>query len=126
MKFKSSNQRKAVMAKLKNMNQLQVDWRRKSNVGNSYPFDVTDFKKKDARPFLDNEWGLWSKPKIKKVDSNKYEKIAKTLDDMPITPKKGIFLITDGKRALAVDTQGYKYPRYKSVIKYKGKTIRYI
>ena len=46
-----------------------------------------------------------------------FNKIAKTLDDMPMSfPRGRVFVVTDGMRYLAVDPSGYDYPKYKGIV----------
>jgi hypothetical protein len=41
-----------------------------------------------------------------------------TLEDFPIDfrPKSGVFVVRSAENMLAIDTQGYNYPRYKSSV----------
>jgi len=100
-----------------------TDWRRKSSVGWKFPFDVTccpPAGEKVIAPVIN-------------VTKREYDKIANTLDDF--TPKMlkkfgmekkvdkygphcthKIVVITDGRRKLAVDNQGFCYPRYKGLV----------
>lgn len=101
-----------------------TQWRRKSNVGEKFPFDVSccveGKKDRVTAPLID-------------VSSKEYDAIANTLDDFnPLIMKKveiekaqiqyiesctsKRFVITDGKRKLAVDNQGFCYPRYKGLV----------
>lgn len=58
---------------------------------------------------------------IVKATSKELEKAFNTLEDLDerlvLNSEIGtMFILTDGKNALAIDTQGYDYPRYKSYL----------
>ena len=60
---------------------------------------------------------------IEKVSKEDYDKIRNTLNPLPFAIQQSNmdnnyrpFIVTDGKRSIAVDTQGYDYPRYKSPV----------
>jgi len=106
----------------------EIDFHRKSNINDDYPFDVEGFNEPDAI--------LLDKTYIVKVSKTQYQQIAGTLNDIPRnildksktfrTDKWGYmygFIMTDGRRYMAIDTQGYDYPRYKGVIKIKGEIL---
>ena len=66
---------------------------------------------------------LASTTPIEKVSEKDYNEIRNTLNPLP--PKilqsnadnsYRPFIVTDGKRSMAIDTQGYEYPRYKSPV----------
>ena len=65
---------------------------------------------------------------VLRLSKSEYDKIRNTLTNFSPkvqnfsekTAREGPFLITDGKHWLAVDPQGYEYPRYKSPIYVSG------
>jgi len=67
---------------------------------------------------------------VLRLDKTGYDKIRNTIATFSPevqtfskkTAREGPFFITDGKRWLAVDPQGYDYPRYKSPIYVGGLT----
>ena len=120
---------------------IKASWCRKSFGGEGYPFDV----KWDATR---TGYGDWYKIKkgtpIIKTSERTYNKIAKTLDSFPREilqkgDKAGVleereygrgkymdvFIVTDGKKQLIIDSQGYDYPRYKSPVKIDGEVKPY-
>ncbi len=103
---------------------FKTEWRRKSNVSDKYPFDVS---------FCPKESDIVKGTPVHKVSESTYDKIASTLSDFTTKEKKAfgikekkektgsscthkVFIITDGKRHLAIDNQGFCYPRYKGVV----------
>ncbi|MBI4171069.1 MAG: DUF3603 family protein [Candidatus Aenigmarchaeota archaeon] len=105
---------------------IAVSWCRKSCIGQDEPFAVK-FDYKAAELFHD--------VKVLKVSQDKYDAIGKSLDDMDqklLTEVQEIqegkytmwgFVVTDSERWLAVDTQGYNYPRYKSPVCIDGRIL---
>ena len=119
--------------------EIRASWCRKSVVGEEYPFDVIwDSGRSGYSDFYKIKKGT----PILQVNKTAYDKVAKTMDyfsgdivkkgdQAGILNERGyakgksmdVFIVTDGKRQLAVDPQGYDYPRYKSPIKIDGKVI---
>ena len=94
---------------------VRVQWARKSRIGGKYPFKV-------EKP---EDWETKSTVIIKEiplvsVNKRLFNKIAKTLNDLPVSILASLenykIAIKNGENCLAIDTQGYIYPRYKSYI----------
>jgi len=98
---------------LEKFEKIKVQWNCKSCVNGKYPFKV--------------KWNEGIEPEIKKnveiirVSTEEYDNIADTLDDLIFNIQ--IAVITDNTRYLAIDTQGYRYPRYKSVVCFEGQIL---
>jgi hypothetical protein len=105
---------------------IAVSWCRKSCIDQDEPFVVKyDYR---VAEFFHNV-------RVLKVSKEQYDSIGKTLDDMDqrlLAEVQEIqegkyamwgFVITDGERWLAVDTQGYNYPRYKSPVCIDGRIL---
>lgn len=91
---------------------FRTSWCRKSYVGGEYPYDVS----------YDPSEAEQKTAEVIKVSQRVFSKIAKTLDDMPKSlSRMDVFVVTDGTRYLAVDPQGFDYPRYKGIVVVKGK-----
>jgi len=120
---------------------IKASWCRKSFVGREYPFDV----KWDAGRTGYGDWYTVRKgTPIIKTSTSTYNKIAKTLDSFPkeilqkgdragVLRDRGyssgeymdVFIVTDGKKQLVIDSQGYNYPRYKSPVRIDGEEKPY-
>ena len=115
------------------LDKIKVTWCRKSNIGEEYPFGVKFDDKGNINTFKNVP--------VVKVSRKMYDKIGKTLDDMPPRILKQIkqinctdngksamwgFVITDGEKWLAIDTQGFNYPQYKSPIRVNGKVLPFM
>jgi len=102
------------------MVEIKVCWARKSMLGREYPFGVPRVEECDP----DEISTLEVKPDmIIRVSEDEWDRIAETL--APLDPKfpDDVFIITDSDRWLAVDPQGYDYPRYKSQIADEDKRV---
>lgn len=98
---------------LERFEEIEVQWNNKCCVDNEHPFRVTWNK--------DSEIVILNNVKIIRVHTEVYNNIADKLDDL----KEGIqcVVITDNIRYLAINTGGYKYPRYKSAVCYEGQIL---
>lgn len=95
------------------MLEFHVFWARKSNVGADFPFNLTPPEEWD----LEVDGDVVCFDGVVSVPAPVFDKIAGTLDPLPFSLSAlDRFVITDGSRCLAVDTQGYTYPRYKSYL----------
>ena len=101
------------MQKLMIKDSIQVDWHRKA-LGE----DVKSF-----RETIDNPEVTLSNVPIKVVSKETYDRIVNALKQFTPSVAKFSkqnnfkpFIIKNGKRHLAIDSQGYDYPRYKSPV----------
>jgi len=76
---------------------------------------------------------------VRIVTVDQYNKIADALDELPPDLLRSAsktlpagrwgytkgFTMTDGKRYMMIDTQGHDYPRWKGVIKNKGRVLKF-
>jgi len=91
-----------------------TSWCGKSNVGEEYPFGVS-FDPRGAEIVVG---------RVIKVPKRTFDRAAYTLEDLPLyLQRANPFVITDGQRYLAIDTQGFTYPRYKGVVVLNGEKL---
>lgn len=91
-----------------------VSWCRKSLVDGKFPFKVSF--NRDYIVEIKN-------PKLIEMSKKNFDSISKTLSRFDfelqeLIKKKElqVFFVMAGKNILAIDTQGYDYPRYKSFV----------
>jgi hypothetical protein len=101
---------------------FKVVWQRKSNTDDDWPFRVDEPYNWNADAIQ-----IIEDVPIVKVTSAEFDRMATTLDPIPQnvmqmagyepgSAKNMVFIINDGQRRLAIDAEGYDYPRYKSYI----------
>lgn len=97
------------------LHNIRVQWARKSNINGKFPFDVIKPKKWETE-----STSVLKEIPLVRVDRETFNKISNTLEDLPADilelAENSLIAIKCEEDFLAIDTQGYKYPRYKSYI----------
>lgn len=95
------------------LHSIRVQWARKSCVDGRFPFDVEKPEKWETKYTRT----LKEIPVIS-VSRQQFDKIGNTLNDLPIKVLSAMenfkIVVKYKDKYLAIDTSGYKYPRYKS------------
>ena len=99
--------------KLKKFKEIKVSWCRKSLVGDEYPFNVV---------FDLEENEIIKDIPIFEVNERDYKEITESLNDFKEDYPQ-YFVIKSNGRFLAIDTEGFKYPRYKSPVCYQNEIL---
>ncbi len=97
------------------LHNIRVQWARKSNANQKFPYNLEN----------PENWETELTKVIKEiplivVEREMFDRISNTLQELPIEiltlAENCKFAIKCGEDYLAIDTQGYNYPRYKSYI----------